>query len=373
MEPGPPPAAGLSTSFRGGVYSSDPETLSGPVLRQSCIIVGIASEGEAAIYRSLVTLSVLMTLVTVVLSAYIRLAEVGIGCADWPQCYGQLDPAGEQRGVTVLTEAGRDMGNHGARVAHRYIASALGLFVLVIFIQSLRSGAGRRTALWIPSTVFAVTIFLSVLGYYTPTRSNPLITMGNLLGGMALLGLLWWLMQREAGIAGLRGLESAQRPLAVVALLLAMAQIILGGWSSANYASTSCQGLVTCHGDWWAAEHIANAFDPSRHIQIDASGRVVPEDALAWLSMTHRLFAIITAAYLAWLVRRLRPRGELRPTLAVLAACSMGQIIVGVAAVWLQLPLLLLTLHNLLAACLLLGSVNLLLWLSPAAASPPRL
>ena len=148
------------------------------------------NQGSSAIYKSLISLSLLMTLLTVVLSAYIRLAEVGIACEGWPTCYAQLDSEAEKKGVTVLTEQGRDMAHYGARVAHRYIASILGLFIVAIFIVALRRGAARRTSLAVPAIILGVTVFLSLLGYYTPTRSNPLITMGNLLGGMLLLGIL---------------------------------------------------------------------------------------------------------------------------------------------------------------------------------------
>ena len=146
-----------------------------------CIFLAVPQSQElTAIFRSLVTLSLFLTLLTVILSAYIRLAEVGIGCADWPACYARLNPDLEKKGVTVLTDDGRDMAHYGARVAHRYIASTLGLFIVAIFVVALRQGssARHRTGL-VPLAIFGITVFLSLLGYYTPTRSNPLITMGN--------------------------------------------------------------------------------------------------------------------------------------------------------------------------------------------------
>ncbi len=326
-----------------------------------------------AIYRSLISLSVLLTLLTVILSAYIRLAEVGLGCQEWPDCYARLDVALEKRGITVLTAEGRDMAHHAARVAHRYIASALGLFVLGIFLVALRRGRTRATSLAVPAAVLAITLFLSLLGYYTPTRSNPLITMGNLLGGMAMLGLLWWLMQRESGesvgFPGPRGL----RTLAVGALCLVSLQIVLGGWASANYASASCPGLVRCEGGLPPASQIADAFDPLRTVVLDDAGKVVRGDSQAFLTLSHRVFALFTAGYLAWLVRRLRPLASLRGSALSLSLFSIGQIAVGVATIWLGMPLLLLTLHNTLAACLLLASVNLLERLTPSTGSPlPR-
>lgn len=263
------------------------------------------------------------------------------------------------------------MTHYGARVAHRYIASTLGLFIVGIFIVALRQGRARATTFLVPLSILSITVFLSLLGYYTPTRSNPLITMGNLLGGMALLALLWWLMQRESDIVEVPANAPSMSPLAICALCLVLLQIVLGGWASANYASASCPGLVQCEGEILAAGNMEDAFNPLRSIVLDGGGQVVRTDSLGLLSMAHRLFALFTAAYLAWLVRRLKPHSPLRGSLLALSIFSISQIVVGVTSIWLDMPLLLVTLHNALAAGLLLGSVNLLHRLTPATGSPP--
>ena len=308
----------------------------------------------------------------VILSAYIRLAEVGISCPDWPACYAKLNPAMEKKGVTVLTESAHGVAYYGARVAHRYIASILGLFIVAIFIVALRQGKARATSALVPVAIFAITVFLSLLGYYTPTRSNPLITMGNLLGGMALLGMLWWLMQRDTGGTSTPESAGRLRLLAKIALGLVLVQIVLGGWSSANYASANCPGLLSCEGNILAAGNVVDAFDPFRKVQLDASGQVVRADSLGLMSMAHRMFAIFTAGFLAWLVRKLKSASTtsgLEGTLVALSIFSIGQIIIGVSMIWLALPLLMLSLHNALAAGLLLSSINLLHRLTPPAES----
>jgi heme a synthase len=256
-----------------------------------------------------------------------------------------------------------------ARVAHRYIASTLGVFILIIFIVALRKGGEHASGALIPAVILAITVFLSLLGYYTPTRSNPLITMGNLLGGMALLGMLWWLLQRETESTGVPVDMAGLRPLAVLALALVVLQIVLGGWSSANYASGSCPGLVSCENELLRPGYFQDAFNPLRRIALDEQGQVLRPGSLALLSMTHRLFALLTAGYLAWLVRKLKRQPALAGTAIALALFSISQLAVGISAVWFQLPLLLLTLHNGLAAGLLLASVNLLHRLVPPAKS----
>jgi len=261
------------------------------------------------------------------------------------------------------------MAHYGARVAHRYIASVLGLFILAVYIMALRQGRARATGLLVPTAMFAIMVFLSMLGYYTPTRSNPLITMGNLLGGMSLLGLLWWMMQRDADTFDVPGTLASYRPLAILALCLVSLQLVFGGWGSANFASASCPGLVSCDSEVLAVANVAEAFNPLREVQLDDSGAVIREPALGLLSMTHRVFALLTAAYLAWMVRKLKAKPELRATLLALSAFSISQIVVGVSTIWLDVPLVLLSLHNVLAACLLMAGINLLHRLTPAAES----
>jgi cytochrome c oxidase assembly protein subunit 15 len=315
----------------------------------------------------------LLTLLTVVLSAYIRLAEMGVGCEPWPDCYGILNPEAEKKGITVLTAEGEAMAYRGARLAHRYIASALGLFIVVIFAASLHQRDNRATSLLVPSLVLGITIFLSLLGYYTPTRSNPAITMGNLLGGMALLGLLWWMLQRSAEVVADTPRRSL-RPLVVLALALVFTQIVLGGWSSANFASAACPDLLGCEAPWLGAGNYADAYTPQRQVSLDAAGRVIREPSLGALSMTHRIFALLTAAYLAWLVRSLRSTAGLKGSAIAISGFSLGLITVGVCMIWLELPLWLLSLHNALAAGLLLSTINLLHRLTPqpAGSRPPR-
>jgi cytochrome c oxidase assembly protein subunit 15 len=301
---------------------------------------------------------------TVLLSAYIRLAEVGVGCETWPDCYAILHPDAQQKGIAVLTDSGRDMAYRGARLAHRYIASILGLFIFAVFAVSVRRRHELDTGLTIPSALLAITLFLSVLGYYTPSRDIPMITMGNLLGGMAMLGLLWWMMQRNTERVTV-DYQRGDRHFALIALGLVTVQIVLGGWSSANYASTACAELLSCESPWFGLNEYAGAFNPTRTVELESDGRVVRDQALGALSMSHRGFALLTAAYLAWLVRKLKTRPQLKASALAMSVFSIGLIVAGVSMIWLEMPLLLVSLHNALAAGLLISSVQLLHRLTP--------
>lgn len=324
------------------------------------------------IFRSLLSLSLLLTLLTVVLSAYIRLAEMGIGCEPWPACYGVLNVELEKRGITVLTAEGANMAHRGARLAHRYIASILGLFIIVIFAVSLQQRDNRATSLLVPAAVLGLTVFLSLLGYYTPTRSNPLVTMGNLGGGMGLLALLWWMLQRSTEPVVTRHTAPHLSRMALLALGLVSLQILLGGWSSANYASSACPDLLSCNASWLSASDYASAYSLQRQVALGENGRVIAETSLGTMSMTHRGIALLTAAYLAFMVRKLKSHRELRGTAIALSVFSLGLLGIGISMIWLQLPLFLLALHNALAAGLLLSCVNLWHRLCPQpAGSPP--
>ena len=159
--------------------------------------------------------------------------------------------------------------------------------------------------------------------------------------------------------------------LAAGALSLVCLQVVLGGWSSANFASAACPGLLGCDAGAPAATDVADAFKPSRRPALDDGGQVVQAAPQAVLAMSHRLLALAVVAYLAWLVRRLRGAPGLAGSLRALSLFSIGQLAAGVSTVLLAVPLPLLTLHNALAAGLLLASVNLLHRLTPATGSQP--
>ena len=159
--------------------------------------------------------------------------------------------------------------------------------------------------------------------------------------------------------------------MALLALGLVLGQILLGGWSSANYASANCPDLLACQGSGLELAKMGDAFNPFREITLDAAGHVASPHYLGWLSMVHRLMALITAGYLALLVRKLRGNAKLTSTVRALSIFSIGQVVVGVTMIWLQLPLVLVTAHNLLATGLLLSCINLLHQLTPQARSLP--
>ena len=211
----------------------------------------------------------------------------------------------------------------------------------------------------IPLVLLGLTVFLALLGYKTPAQLLPWVTLGNLLGGMGMLALLWWLGTASAPLSGqaYRNL----RPWAVLGLIVVSLQIALGAWNSANFAALACPSLLDCGGVQWSIAAIGEAFNPARHLAAGADGHVVIDDSAKLIHLGHRLGALIAFVYLGWLGWRALRAGEgVRTIGIVLLGLLLLQVSLGIGAVLLALPLPLVLLHNGTAALLLLSVVTLM-------------
>lgn len=311
-----------------------------------------------ALYRRLIVLALALTVLVVVFGAYVRLADAGLGCPDWPGCYGRLTPhhaaadileahAADPHGPVSLPKAWKEM-------IHRYLAASLGLLIIAIAVLAWRRRGEARSAPWLAAALVGVVIFQGLLGKWTVTLLlKPAIVTAHLLGGLATFALLAWLALRAHGaprLAASRGLVAAAR----LALVLLVAQIALGGWTSTNYAALACPDFPACHGSFWPAADYANAFHVVRELGMTAEGELLSLAALTAIHWMHRVGAVLSGAVLfalAWaLARRQRTQG---PGLALLGAVVL-QLALGVANVVFGLPLLLAVAHNA-GAALLLG------------------
>jgi cytochrome c oxidase assembly protein subunit 15 len=318
---------------------------------------------SGSLFTLLVFVALVLTLAAVVLSAYLRLESIGLSCKDWPTCFGQM-PASQSHGLVPSTTAG---------AVHRFTASLLGLIVVAITWLALRGRRPVGVGLFAPLSVFALTVFLSTLGYSTPSPDIPAVTFGNLVGGMVMLALLWWLSQRSVEtIAAGDHATAGFRPWARLGLLVVALQIALGAVTSADFAGPSCAVLPGCNGDWASTANLTQGLDLFTRLGVDDQGRIVTGGVQKTVHMAHRLGAVLTLLYLGWLaVRAFKQSERLRNTAISIMGFLIIQIGLGISAVLVGLPLLLVTAHNAVAAMLLLALVNLNHLVTPTRARTP--
>ena len=311
----------------------------------------------------------LLAFCVVVLGAYVRIHDAGLGCPDWPGCYGQWVGVPEASHEIAAAEqafpgAPVEIGKAWKEMAHRYLAGLLGLVILGLAFTAWRLRLAPRKLLGLTCVVVAAQ---ATLGMLTVTELlRPGIVTLHLIGGMTTLALLTasaalaapaeahWAVQRPSGL----------RPFVWLALGLLVVQIVLGGWVSTNYAGLACVDLPTCGDSWWP-QMDSEGFDPTRALHMDALGQPIGNAALVAIHWVHRLGAIAAALGLLLLIWRLA-RSGLRGWALWLALLLLGQLTLGVANVLLHLPVALAAAHNAGAALLLMTLAWLLAGMAPS-------
>jgi cytochrome c oxidase assembly protein subunit 15 len=335
-----------------------------------------------ALVRTVAIAAFALCLGVVVLGAYVRLSNAGLGCPDWPGCYGHLTPAAAATDARTLSAplAGRvlNVGKAWREMAHRYAAGTLALLILCLALLSVR---WRRERLLAPQYAVALVIIVilqALLGALTVTRQlEPLIVTSHLLFGFTTLSLLWWVvltLHWEPRAPGAVASGSARR-FALLGLCLVALQIALGGWTSSNYAAIACPDFPTCQASWWPPADFRSAYVLWRDQDIDYEGGVLGNAARVAIHLTHRAGAlVVTLGLLAAVAAALRPRQEGRvraAAVAVLAALAL-QVSIGISMVLRGFPLWLATAHNAGAALLLLATLGLCRSLWPVPTSLRR-
>ena len=286
-----------------------------------------------------------LALVVVVVGAYVRLSDAGLGCPDWPLCYGRPLPA-EIADAGAHAKAWKEM-------AHRYLAGTLGLLIVALAIAAWRVRRARSLA----AALVLLVAFQATLGKWTVTMLlKPAIVTAHLLGGMATLALLVWLALSQwphSTDAATRGL----RRVAALALAVLTLQITLGGWVSANYAALACPDLPLCRGELVPPMDFGNAFHVVRELGHTGEGELLPLEALTAIHWTHRLFALVVLVVV--LIAAARTWRTVPALGAALGALVLMQFGLGVANVALGLPLALAAAHNAFAALLCVSLVVL--------------
>ena len=320
----------------------------------------------------LTVLTLVLTFDLVVFGAFTRLTDSGLGCPDWPGCYGHASPVGAVAHISAAQSA-MPTGpvTHGKawiEMLHRYLATGVGALILVLAAASWRqrTAMGGRDGTWVrwwPTLTLVWVCLQGAFGAWTVTlKLRPAIVTLHLLGGMVLLVMLCVQAEHQA-----RRQPGRTPPVALdgttalvlraTGILLAL-QLALGAWVSTNYAVLACTDFPMCQSSWWPEMRFDQGFQIWRDLGMTRDGEPITFAALTAIHMAHRWMAYAVLLALGWLVLRLRARGQLPVQARWLSALALLQLGTGLANVILGWPLLAALLHTAGAA----GLVLVLTW-----------
>ena len=318
--------------------------------------------------RSLALAGLLLCFTVVVLGAYVRLTTAGLGCPDWPGCYGHITPPSHldiAENNQVFPNKPIDEGKAWREMIHRYAASTLGLICVALAVLAFTTRRQRLISLPLAWGLVAIIIFQGLLGMLTVTwQVTPLVVTGHLLFGLTTLSLLWWLWLslQPRRPSGDRDSARLVWRLALIGLIALIVQIALGGWTSTNYADIACPDFPKCQDAWWPNADFRDAFVLWRGLGVNYEGGVLSIPARVAIHLTHRMGAIVAALTLTLAavtaIRRAKST-YVMPAYAVVVALVL-QLTIGITMVLRGFPLALATAHTAGAALLLLSVLALL-------------
>lgn len=302
----------------------------------------------------------------VILGAYTRLVDAGLGCPDWPGCYGFLsvpETAEEiQSAEQAFPHAPVEAEKAWPEMVHRYFAGTLGILIALIAVLAIKDRQQATQPVALPLILLGLVVFQAALGMWTVTMGLlPIIVMGHLLGGMLTLMLIW-LLHLKIRNGNIVAWGNVTRLLAMIGVLIVFIQISLGGWTSANYAAIICTDFPTCQGLWIPALDFAGAFETHAEAVDSYLGGFMANDARVTVHWLHRLGALITTLYLLFLIVRLYRVKQKRFALWLLFVLSL-QLGLGISNVVYSLPLAVAVAHNAVAALLFLSMVTVVHYL----------
>lgn len=316
-------------------------------------------------YKRLTFYATLLALIVVSFGAYTRLTDSGLGCPDWPGCYGTLSVPESidqiEKAQAVYPDSPVEIEKAWIEMIHRYIAGILGIMILVIAFMSIRLREQINYSLKWPFFLLGLVIFQAALGMWTVTLLlKPAVVTSHLLGGMTVLGILTFLMHRNYGTHRENFVSNKyERKIIRFSLVLLFIQIALGGWTSTNYAALACTDYPTCHGSLVPEMDFYNAFTIFRELGVTSIGEPLSLEALHAIQWIHRIGAIVLLVYLLFVAYILKVNQGFNMWRNVLILVISLQFIIGIANLLLHLPIVLATLHNLGAALLVVILVGI--------------
>ena len=310
-------------------------------------------------FNKTINISLILALIVVILGAYTRLADAGLGCPDWPGCYGELLVPDV---ISSEYERPLDIGKAWKEMVHRYAASTLGLSILVIFLLAAFRKPEREQSIKLPTALLLLVGFQGALGMWTVTEQvHPGIVTMHLFGGFSTTTLLFWLFlnQRPQPKIGQPVLKRHKLMLIIVTALLIF-QIFLGGWTSTNYAALSCgEYFPTCLGEMWPEDmDFKNAYYWGE-LGVDYEFGILENQTRTAIQMVHRVGAIVVTVAILSLCFVLENYPTLRRNIIVVLGLLSAQVALGIINVVMSLPMFAAVMHNAVALFLLLSLISL--------------
>lgn len=310
--------------------------------------------------RHAATCAVLLSLLVVMLGAYTRLTDAGLGCPDWPGCYGRMVLPSAQTSLadaqTAFPQIPIESRKAWTEMIHRYAAGTLALLIFYIGFSMLRKRYQGFNVPWhLPAALLLLVVFQAALGMWTVTlKLLPVVVMGHLLGGMLIVACL---VRLRLQISTLNGQDIPQwRPWLRLGVFIVFFQIALGGWVSSNYAGISCIGFPMCNGMWLPELHFAKGFNLFSSVGANYQGGLLDQDVRVTIQFIHRLGAVVTASYILILSCLILLKARfyyLKATSLAMFLLVFLQFILGILNVVYLLPIEVAVAHNGVAALLL--------------------
>ena len=325
--------------------------------------------------KKLVAFTALLAFSVAVFGSYVRLSDAGLGCPDWPGCYGYFGPPNSPSELADTQKLFPDQPFNSTKawieMVHRYLATALGFLILILFCLGIRNKLGKQQKTTVvgnntklATVLFLLVVFQGLLGMWTVTlKVHPMIVLAHLMGGMSTLALLFYFYKKLTPSSLPVDKNKKITGALLLGFVLLIIQIMLGGWTSSNYAALGCPDIPLCYGQLWPDNmDLSTAFWSWQSFGNNYEGGLLPPPAKTAIHFTHRVGAVITLLALSALgVQYLRNSSrDIRTAAQYFLAALVTQFVLGIVMVWSSINIVLATAHNAFAALLLLSFINLL-------------